>query len=161
MTNNQPESDFSQRLWLLISSRSSIAVGTVFLIAIIGGALYARNSINERLVPLVEKNLKQLLGRPVEIGKVAGFSLNSLRFDSASIPAIAKDRDRITAEAVKVEFNLWRLLINQTLGLNVTLVDPDIYLDQTPNGSWISTEIQTTKGETDFIEIDLEYETKF
>jgi translocation and assembly module TamB len=156
VTNNQSESNFSQRLWLFISSRTSIAVGAVFLVAFIAGAWYARNLIDERLVPLVERNLKQLLGRPVEIGEVAGFSLNSLRFDSASIPATPKDRDRITAEAVKVEFNLWRLLINQTLGLNVTLIDPDIYLDQTPDGSWISTAIQLPEGGSDFIEIDLE-----
>lgn len=144
MSNNQSESNFYRRLWLLLSSRTSIVFGTILLVALTGGVLYARNLINQRLVPLAERNLKQLLGRPVEIGEVAGFSLNSLRFDSASIPATPEDRDypsgtlrdRITAEAVKVEFNLWRLLINQTLGLNVTLIDPDIYLDQTPDGSW-------------------------
>ncbi len=156
MTNNQSESNFYRRLWLLISSRTSVAVGTVFLVAFIGGVWYARNLINTRLAPLVERNLKQLLGRPVEIGEVAGFSLNSLRFDSASIPATPKDRDRATAEAVKVGFNLWRLLTDQTLGLNVTLINPDIYLDQTPDDRWISTEIQTTQGGSDVIEIDLE-----
>jgi translocation and assembly module TamB len=156
VTNNQPKSNFSRRLWLLLSSRTSIVFGTIFLIAFTGGVLSARNLLNQRLVPLVERNLKQLLGRPVEIGEVEGFSVNGLRFDSASIPATPEDRDRITAEAVKVEFNLWRLLTNQTLGLNVTLINPDIYLDQTSDGSWISTEIQTTEGGSDVIEIDLE-----
>jgi translocation and assembly module TamB len=156
VTNKQPESNFYRRLWLLLSSRTSIVFGTILLLVLTGGVLYARNLINQRLVPLVEKNLKQLLGRPVEIGEVEGFSLNGLRFDSASIPATKEDIDRITAEAVKVEFNLWRLLFNQTLGLNVTLINPDIYLDQTPDGRWISTEFQTTEGGSDVIEIDLE-----
>jgi translocation and assembly module TamB len=95
MTNNQPEQSPSRRLWLIILTRTSIAFGAILLVAIIGGALYARNFINERLAPLVESNLKQLLGKSVEIGEVERFSLNSLRFDSATIPATPDDRDRV------------------------------------------------------------------
>jgi translocation and assembly module TamB len=117
MTNNQPEQSPSRRLWLIILTRTSIAFGAILLVAIIGGALYARNFINERLAPLVESNLKQLLGKPVEIGEFERFSLNSLRFDSATIPATPDDRDRVTAQAVEVRFNLWQLLTNRTLVL--------------------------------------------
>jgi translocation and assembly module TamB len=155
MTNNQPEPSPNRRLWLLILSRTSI-VGAILLVAIIGEALYARNFINERLAPLVESNLKQLLGRPVEIGEVERFSLNSLRFDSAAIPSTSDDRDRAVAEAVEVQFDLWQLLTNRTLELNVTLIEPDIYLDQTQDGSWISTRIKTTEGGDNLIEIQLE-----
>jgi translocation and assembly module TamB len=126
VTNNQPESNFYRHLWLLISSRTSIAFGTILLVVFISGVWYARNFIDERLAPLVEKNLKQLFGRPVEIGNVERFSLNSLRFDSASIPATQGDRDRIVAEAVEVKFDLWQLLTNRTLPLDVTLIDPDV-----------------------------------
>jgi translocation and assembly module TamB len=156
MTNNQPEPSPNRRLWLIILTRTSIAFGAILLVAIIGGALYARNFINEKLAPLVESNLKQLLGRPVEIGEVERFSLNSLRFDSAAIPATPDDRDRAVAEAVEVRFDLWQLLTNRILELNVTLIEPDIYLDQTRDGSWISTRIETQEGGDNFIEIELE-----
>jgi translocation and assembly module TamB len=156
MTNNQPEPSPNRRLWLIILTRTSIAFGAILLVAIIGGVFYARNFINEKLAPLVESNLKQLLGRPVEIGEVERFSLNSLRFDSAAIPATKDDRDRVVAQAVEVRFDLWQLLTNRTLELNVTLIEPDIYLDQTKDGSWISTRIETQEGGDNFIEIVLE-----
>nr|MCU0535623.1 hypothetical protein [Hydrococcus sp. Prado102] len=157
MTNNQPEPSPNRRLWLIILTRTSIALGAILLVAILGGVLYAWNFLNSRLAPLIESELEQLLGRPVEVGEVERFSWNSLRFDSAAIPATPNDRDRVTAEAVEVQFNLWRLLTNRTLKLNVTLINPDVYLVQAKNGRWVDTEIQTQEGEgTDFIEIELE-----
>jgi translocation and assembly module TamB len=70
---------------------------------------------------------------------------------------IASDPDRVIAEAVEVRFDLWRLLTDRTLELNVTLINPDVYLVQAQDGRWIDTEIQTQEDEgTDFIEIDLE-----
>jgi translocation and assembly module TamB len=144
-------------LWLLIFTRTSIALGGILLVAIIAGVWYARNFINNRLGPLLESNLEQLLGRPVEIGEVERFSFNSLRFNSAAIPATPNDPDRVVAEAVEVRFDLWRLVTNRTLGLDVTLFNSDVYLEQAQNGRWVDTEIQTQAGEeTDFIAIDLE-----
>jgi translocation and assembly module TamB len=131
-------------------------IGVILLVAIAGGAWWAWIFINERLAPLVERNLKQLLGRPVEIGGVERVSLNSLRFDSASIPATSTDPDRLVAEAVEVRFDLWQVLLNRTLLLNVTLIQPDIYLEQAKDGRWIETEIQTQEGGEDLIEIDLQ-----
>jgi translocation and assembly module TamB len=134
-----------------------MALGGVLLVAIIAGVWYARNFINNRLAPLAERNLEQLLGRPVEIGRVDRFSFNSLRFDSVAIPATFNDPDRLMAEAVEVRFDLWRLLTSRTLELNVTLINPDVYIVQAKNGRWIDTEIQTQAVEgTGFIQIDLE-----
>ncbi|MBE9016238.1 DUF748 domain-containing protein, partial [Chroococcidiopsidales cyanobacterium LEGE 13417] len=151
-----PEANSRRRLWLLIFSRSSIAVGAFLLVAIAGGISWGWVFINQRLVPLVERNLEQLLGRPVDIGVVERFSLNSLRFSSAALPATSSDPDRLTAEAVEVQFDLLPLLFNRRLELNVTLVQPDVYVEQAKNGQWVSTQIKTPEGGAGFIQTELE-----
>ncbi|MBW4633953.1 MAG: translocation/assembly module TamB domain-containing protein [Iphinoe sp. HA4291-MV1] len=136
----------NRRLWLLLLGRTSIVLGVILLAGIAGGVLWARNYVYKDLAPLVEKNLQQLLGRPVKVGAVERFSLSSLRFGSLSIPATPTDPDRVAAKAVDVEFSPLRLLFNRTLALNVTLVQPDVYLEQDKQGRWVTTQIKTGEG---------------
>ncbi|WNN89535.1 DUF748 domain-containing protein [Gloeocapsopsis dulcis] len=150
-----PEPDSHQRLWLLLG-RSSIAIGALLLLAFVGGVSWGWIFINQRLVPLVERNLEQILGRPVDIGLVERLSLNSLRFSSASLPATPTDPDRLTADAVEVHFDPLPLLFNRRLELNITLDQPDIYIEQAKNGQWVSTQIKTPEGGAGFIQTDLE-----
>lgn len=151
-----PEANSRRRLWLLILSRSSLAVGAFLLVAIAGGVSWGWIFVNRRLVPLVERNLEQILGRPVDIGVVERFSLNSLRFSSAALPATSSDPDRLVAEAVEVQFDLLPLLFNRRLELDVTLVQPDVYVEQAKNGQWVSTQIKTPEGGAGFIQTELE-----
>jgi translocation and assembly module TamB len=161
--NNRPGSVFARRLRLFLLSRTSLTLGAILLVALGAGAWWVWDFLNRRLVPLVESNLEELLGRPVEIGEVERFSFDSLRFTSASIPATATNRDRVTARAAEVRFDLWQLIQTQTLNLNVTLIEPDVYLQQTQDGRWIDTKIQTQEGSgggggggTNLIDIELE-----
>lgn len=145
----------NRRLWLLLLGRTSLAVGVILLAGIAGGVLWARNYVYKDLAPLVEKNLQQLVGRPVKVGAVDRFSLNSLRFGSLSIPATPNDPDRVTAKAVDVQFSPLRLLFNRTLALNVTLVQPDVYVEQDKQGRWVTTEVKTGEGKS-FIQTELQ-----
>lgn len=154
-SNNEPKPNSNRRLWLLLLSRTSIALGVILLVGIASGFWWGWRFIHEDLAPLVERNLKQLLGRPVELGQVEGFSFNSLQFGSLSIPATPTDPDRLAAQAVEVEFSPWELLLNRTLQLDVTLVQPDVYIEQAKDGRWVTTEIKTQEG-AGFIQTDLE-----
>jgi translocation and assembly module TamB len=145
----------NRRFWLLLLGRTSIALVVFLLVGIAVGAVWLRNFINEDLVPLVERNLNQLLGRPIELGEVENFSLNSLTFSSLTVPATATDPDRVAAEAVQVEFSPWEVLLNRTLELNVTLVQPRAYIEQAKNGNWVDIEIQAQEGEG-FIQTELQ-----
>jgi translocation and assembly module TamB len=89
----------------------------------------------------VESNLSESLKRPVKLGKVERFSLTSLRFGASSVPATATDSDRATVQAVDVAFNPIRLLLTRNLNLDITLDKPDLYLEQAPDGNWISVQI--------------------
>lgn len=128
----------NRHFWLLLLSRTSLVLGAILLMGIIGGSWWVWVFIQQRLAPLVERNLQQLLGRPVELGEVERFSLNSLRFGASSIPATPTDSDRLAAKAVSVGFEPLELLLNRTLELNVTLVQPNVYIKQDKNGTQFS-----------------------
>ncbi len=142
--NDQQPSN--HRLWLLILGRISLVLGVVLLSGIAVGAWWARNYIYEELAPLVEQNLEQLLGRPIKVGRVERFSLSNLRFGSLSIPATPKDPDRVTAKAIDVQFSPLQLLFTRTLALNVTLVQPNVFIQQDQDGRWVTAEVKTGEG---------------
>lgn len=140
--DQQPKPSHIQRLRFLLLSRTSITLGVLMLVGFAGGAWWLRIFVYERLAPLVEKNLTQTLNRPVQLGAVERFSLTSLQFGKSSIPATKTDPDRVLVEAVDVAFDPLRLLFTRTLKLDVTLINPDIYIEQDALGRWTSTTIK-------------------
>jgi translocation and assembly module TamB len=151
----EPSSPRNPRIWLLLLGRTGLVLGVVLLVGIAAGAWWARNFVYRDLVPLVQTNLEQLLGRPIQIGKVERFSLTSLRFGGLSVPATAKDPDRVAAKAVEVEFSPLRLLFTRTLSLNVTLIQPDVYVQQDKQANWVTTQLKAGEG-GGFIQTELE-----
>ncbi|PLZ83394.1 hypothetical protein CBP16_04140, partial [Fischerella thermalis WC217] len=155
--DNQPQSHDNRRFWFLLLSRTGITIGVILLVGIAGGAWWAWTFINNKLAPLVQTNLQQLLGRPVQVGKVEDFSWNSLRFGPSSVPATPTDPDNLKTKAVQVQFDPWQLITNRTLKLNVTLVQPNIYIEQDQQGRWVTTAIKPSAEEqTGFIQTELE-----
>ncbi|MBD2411423.1 translocation/assembly module TamB domain-containing protein [Nostoc calcicola FACHB-3891] len=134
------------RLNLLLLKRSSLVVGIILLGGIAACVWWARNYVYKDLAPLVQQNLEQLLGRPIKLGRVERFSLSGLRFASLSIPATATDADQLTAKAVDVEFSLLQVILTRKLPLNVTLVQPNVYIQQDRDGRWVTAEVKSTEG---------------
>lgn len=126
---------------LLRLSRTGIALGIPLLVALAGGGWWLWNFVFEQLAPLVEKNLTQTLKRPVQLGRVEQFSLTGLRFGASSVPATPTDPDKASVKAVDVAFDPLQLLLTRTLKLDVTLVNPNVYIEQDENGRWASTTI--------------------
>ncbi|BAZ79303.1 translocation/assembly module TamB domain-containing protein [Sphaerospermopsis kisseleviana CS-549] len=144
-----------KRLWLIILSRGSMGLGAFLLIVIIGGIWRLRNFIQTELAPLAQQNLTNILNRPVELGEVKEFSLTGVRFAASAIPPTPTDTDRVTIEAVDVGFDPWQLVVNRQLKLDVTLINPDIYIQQDNQGRWITTTIAPL-GKPGLIKTDLD-----
>ncbi|WGV23267.1 translocation/assembly module TamB domain-containing protein [Halotia branconii] len=159
MTNSpNPENDqesSNRRLLLLLLGRTSLALGVVLLIGIAIGAWWARNYVYKDLAPLVEKNLEDLLSRPVKVGQVESFSLSGLRFSSLAIPATPTDADQVTAKALDVKFSPLQVLFNRKLVLDVTLVQPDVYIQQDKDGRWVTAQVKSGEGKG-FIQTQLQ-----
>ncbi|MBW4419349.1 MAG: translocation/assembly module TamB domain-containing protein [Myxacorys californica WJT36-NPBG1] len=151
----QTPPSFYRYLLRLLTSRTAIALSTILLLSVAGGAWWAWVWIHQELAPLIQRNLTELLSRPVALGQVERVSFTGIRFGASSVPATPTDADRLTTKAVEVEFSLLQLLLSRTLELNVTLDQPDAYLDQTKDGTWISTTIKTQE-ESGPIKTDLQ-----
>ncbi|MBW4632601.1 MAG: translocation/assembly module TamB domain-containing protein [Iphinoe sp. HA4291-MV1] len=136
---------YKKHPWLLILSRSGIALGGILLVGMTGGAWRLWNFIHKDLVPLAQSNLTTTLNRPVRLGKVKQLSLTGVKFGASAIPATPTDPDRVTVEVVEVGFDPLKLLFNRRLKLDVTLVNPDVYIEQDEQGRWITTTVTPSR----------------
>jgi translocation and assembly module TamB len=146
---------YNKSQWLLILSRSGIAMSGILLIGLVGGAWRLWSFVHKDLVPLAQSNLTTTLNRPVKLGQVKQFSLTGVKFGASAIPATPTDPDRVTVEVVEVGFDLLQLLLNRKLKLDVTLVNPDVYIEQDEQERWIVTTI-APPGKQGAIQTDLD-----
>ncbi|MEH2097417.1 translocation/assembly module TamB domain-containing protein [Nostoc sp.] len=145
-----------KRLWLLVLRRGSIALGGLLLLGVIIGIWRLWTFVQTELTPLAQQSLTTTLNRPVKLGRVTQFSLMGVQFGASSIPATPTDPDRATVETVEVGFDLLQLIFNRHLKLDVTLVNPDIYIEQDNQERWVSTSIASS-GEGGALKTDLDY----
>lgn len=117
----------------------------VLVLGLGGGMGYAWFFIQRQLAPFVSQTLSKGFDRPVELGKVERVTLNSIRFGETRIPATSTDTDRATAEAVHIKFNPLLVLAQRTLRLQVTLVEPNAYIEQDKDRGWIATRFKPAK----------------
>ncbi|MGB7892150.1 MAG: translocation/assembly module TamB, partial [Microcoleus sp.] len=122
------------RRWWRLVLLSGTGLG---IIALVGAAL-GYQWVREKLAPLVETEVSQLLKRPVQLGRLERFSLTSLRFGRSTLPATPTDPDYASTEAVEVKFSIWPLLFTRTLKLDITLVKPNAYIEQDAKGRWVN-----------------------
>ncbi|MBH8574232.1 hypothetical protein I8752_14640 [Nostocaceae cyanobacterium CENA369] len=145
----------SKRLWLLVLTRGGIALGGIFLVGLTVASWRLRTFVQKELTPLAQKSLTTTLNRPVSLGKVTGFSLTGVNFAASAIPATPKDPDRVVVDAVEVGFNPLQLIFQRQLKLDVTLVNPDVYIEQDEQDRWITVSI-ASGGEEGPIKTDLD-----
>ena len=129
-----------QRLLQRLKSSPKKLVGGTVAIAAVGSLGYwgIQVLVKNKLPPFLENQIGNIIERPIDLGEVKGFSFNRIEFGETVIPQTATDSDKVTVEGVKVGFNIFPVLFRRTLPLDVTLVEPDIYLEQEQDGEWIN-----------------------
>ena len=139
--NSRPVNFMTNRLWWTILGRAGLGIGALLLLGIIGGVWRLKSFVDHDLVPLATQGLTNTLNRPVKLGAVKSFSLTGVQFAASEIPATPTDPDRVNVRAVDVGFDIWKLVINRNLRLDVTLINPDVYVEQDRQGGWLTTTI--------------------
>ncbi len=152
----KPDPRTSSRPWGPLLKKTSLTVGALLLVGGAAGAVYGWYFVMNKLSPLVSEELTKLIKRPVAVGPVQGFSLSTINLGKSSVPATSTDPDRATIEKVEVSFNLWKFLQSRTLALDITLVAPDIYLEQNRDGVWLETTLHPSDEEPGPIKIEVD-----
>ena len=120
----------------------AIAVGITLTTVGVVGYTGVRFFIERMLPQIIEKQLSQILTRPVDIGEVESFSLQSIRFGVSSVPSTDAEPNHAEIESIEVDVNLLPLLTKRTLFLDLTLVKPNIYLVQDETGDWLNLDLE-------------------
>ena len=130
----------AKRLVNKVKSSPKLLISGAVAIAAAGGLGYwgMQVLVKKKLPPFLENQIANIIERPIDLGEVKGFSLNSIKFGKTVIPPTATDTDKVTVEEVKVGFNIFPVLFQRVLPLDVALVQPDIYLEQEQDGEWIN-----------------------
>jgi translocation and assembly module TamB len=120
------------------------------------GGWWAWRYVNNELAPQVSSSLSDLLNRPVNVGQLEQITLTRLKFGASSLPPTASDADEAQVESVLVNFNPWEVLWDRSLSLNVTLVNPTVYIDQDEEGQWITTKLKEQPPTDDLVKLKLD-----
>ena len=139
--NPEPEkpSPLRQLLNSLKPSRKKVTLG-LFAIAALGilGYTGVNYLVKKKLPPFLETEIGKIIDRPINLGEVKGFSLGGIEFGKTTIPATASDPDKISLAGIEVDFKIFPLIFRRSLPADITLIQPDIYLEQSANGEWLN-----------------------
>lgn len=131
-------------------------LGLLLLGGLGGGLWWGDRYVKQELAPAIATDLSQSLNRPVQLGTVTGYSLSHIELGPSKIPPHQSvlngqpvtEQDTVAIDAVKVNFNLWQTLWSRTLALDLTLVRPQLYLDQNQAGQWLTTQFKSSGGKS-------------
>ena len=139
--NPEPEKkNILKRLLAKLKSSPKKTVGGVIAIAALGSLGYWGLDflVKKKLPPVLETQIGKFIERPIDLGEVESFSLSGIELGKTVLPPTPTDPDKVSVEGVKVGFNIFPVLFRRTLPIDVTLTQPDIYLEQEQNGEWIN-----------------------
>jgi translocation and assembly module TamB len=143
----EPKLSLNPQAWLTLLRKFGIR-GAIVLLPVVAIALaYGYWWAQENLIPTLDRELSKTLKRPIKLGQVNSLSFNQLRLSGARIPAQANDPDRVEVKEVVVNFDPVKLAIARQLKLDITLVEPNLYIDRDEKGNWVNIPPQETQPE--------------
>ncbi|WP_414621663.1 translocation/assembly module TamB domain-containing protein [Calothrix sp. CCY 0018] len=146
-STSTPQSQRRRRVWL----RNAVKIFGASLVGLgVAGYFGLDYWIRRKLPPLLDQQLTEFVNRPVKVGDVKFWSLSGIRLENSSIPATANDPNYVKAKAVDIGINPIPLLFTQTLPLRITLIEPDVYVEQDKQGEWVRLNLDTGEGELPF-----------
>lgn len=148
-STNEPQSPPRRRrrrlwVWLCVALIATIS----------GGVAVSWLILKQQLTPQISRILTNSVDRPVNLGEVERLRLGSVRFGQTEVPPTANDPDRAIVEAVDVKFDLLRLITERTLALDITLIEPDAYIEENFNGEWLEITLREREEEP-LLDIDV------
>jgi hypothetical protein len=125
-----------------------VVLGATVTIAVGAGAyLGTQYLVRHRLPPFVEAQLSQIINQPVELGEVESFSLTGITFGPSSLRPTNTAPNKVAIDQIRVGFNILPVIFRRTLPLDITLTQPEVYLEQAADGTWLNLDLPEGEGE--------------
>ena len=120
-----------------------------------GGLIYGWYFLQRKLVPLVEKETGNYLHRPLKLGKLKSVSLSQASFGNSALPATETNPDFVEVKKVTVDFAPLHFLLQRELKLDITLVEPDVYIEQDESKLWTPTDFGSSEEASGAIQVEV------
>jgi translocation and assembly module TamB len=119
------------------------------------GFIYGWYLIQRKLIPLIETEAGNYLHRPLELGELRSLSLTGASFGKSALPSTSENPDYVKTKGVKVNFAPLHFLRHQELKLDLTLVKPDVYIEQAESKLWTPTDFGSGKESKGKIKVEV------
>jgi translocation and assembly module TamB len=93
--------------------------------------------VSQNLSPTIAEQLTKALERDVKVGQLTGIGFNEISFGPSSIAATAENPSKASVQAIKVGFDPLAILWQHKIKPRITLVEPNLYLEQNAQGNWL------------------------
>lgn len=117
--------------------------------------IYGWYLIQRKLIPLIETEAGNYLHRPLELGDLRSLSFNTASFGKSALPPTSKNPDLLAAKEVKINFAPLHFLRQKELKLDLTLVEPNVYLEQDESKLWTPTNFGSDKKSKGAIKVEV------
>ncbi|WP_036485980.1 translocation/assembly module TamB domain-containing protein [Myxosarcina sp. GI1] len=144
--NPDPDKENRIKHWLqkLKPTPKQATVGVVAIAALAGLGYWGIQYLaKNKLSPFLETQISNFIDRPIDVGEVESFSLFSgITVGETTLPATETDPDNLSVEEIEVDWNLFAVISNlifrQTLPVDVSLVQPEVYVEENADGEWLN-----------------------
>ena len=119
--------------------RSILSVALLLLGGTGVGLAYGWYFTRQKLIPLIETEAGNYLHRPLELGDLKYISPTKASFGNSALPATEDNPDFVKVKEVKIKLAPLHFLKTRELKLAITLVKPDVYIEQDESKLWTPT----------------------
>ena len=145
-----------KRLLPKVVKGAGLSIGIAAIAVTTGAAWWGWNFIQSDLAPMVQKDLEGRINRPLKIGNLESISWGKITFGQSELPSYTKttegqsirDQDRASVESVDVRFNPLQAITTRTIDLDVTLNQPNLFLDEAPASDWVDLNLTSPEGDS-------------
>ncbi len=119
--------------WIATTAKITAGFLGLGLLGFIGASIWVATNLS----PTIARELTKALDRQVAIGPVENIGFNEINFGASSLAATPYSPNKVAVKAIKIGFDPLAILWQRTIKPTITLVEPELYLEQAASGDWL------------------------
>ncbi len=119
--------------WMGTAAKITAGFLGLGLLGFIGASIWVATNLS----PTIARELTKALDRQVAIGPVENIGFNEINFGASSLAANPDSPNKVAVKAIKISFDPLAILWQKTIKPAITLVEPDLHLEQSASGDWL------------------------